>query len=153
MDENKTTENTEDMTENGEEKKQSKISGFFKKVSKKLDDATYSMRLLNNFASNHSKYTVYCGTSILTPSPEISAEEHIDEGYLVTIDDDDEIAAGNLIKNNQTGEVRHIAATEKTTLDVEFENKKNSMPAIKIVLGEKAVKADVIKVDDAFYLK
>lgn len=153
MEENKTNENTENETLNGEEKKQGKISGFFKKVSKKLDDATYSMRLQSNFASNHKKYTVYSGTSVLAPSPEIAAEEHLDANYIVTIDDDDEIAAGNLIKNNQTGEVFHIASTEKTTLDVEFEDKKNSMPAIKIVLGEKAVKADVIKVDDAFYLK
>jgi hypothetical protein len=146
--ENKTTE-----TENTEEKKESKLSGFFKKVSKKLDDATYDARLKSDFADKHKRYTIYSGTSIISSSPEISVEEHLDEGYLLTLDDYEQIAAGNLIVNNDTDEVRHIASTENTTLTVVFEDKSNEKPAIKIVLGEKAVKVDVIKVGDDFYLK
>ena len=41
-----------------EEKKEGKISGFFKKVGKKLDDATYDIRLQSEFDRTHKKYTV-----------------------------------------------------------------------------------------------
>jgi hypothetical protein len=146
-----TNKQTEEKTE--EAKKDGKISGFFKKVSKKFDDATYDIRLQSEFDKSHKKYTVYSGTSILSITPEISVEEHLDEGYLITLDDDEQIAAGNLIENADNGEVRHIAATEETTFSVEFEGKQNEKKAIKIILGEKAVKVDVIKVGESFYLK
>lgn len=146
MDEkNETPENQEG------EKKEGKISGFFKKIGKKLDDATYTMRLQSNFDSTHAKYTVYSGTGVFDASPEIAVEEHLDEGYLLTLDDDEQIKEGNLIKTPD-GEVLHIAATEKATLTVEFEDKSNEMPAIKVVLGDKAEEVKVIKVDDKFYL-
>ncbi len=146
MDEmNETPENQES------EKKEGKISGFFKKIGKKLDDATYSMRLQSNFDSTHAKYTVYSGTGVFDASPEIAVEEHLDEDYLLTLDDDEQIKEGNLIKT-PNGEVLHIAATEKATLTVEFEGKSNEMPAIKVVLGDKAEEVKVIKVDDKFYL-
>ena len=143
---NETPEPSDDET-----KKEGKISGFFKKVSKKLDDATYTMRLQSHFDSTHAKYTVYCGTGVFDASPEISVEEHLDEDYLLTPDDDEQIAAGNLIKA-PNGDVIHIAATEKATLTVEFEGKKNEMPAIKIFLGEMAQEVKVIKVNDKFFL-
>ncbi|MDE6372908.1 MAG: hypothetical protein K2L72_00235 [Clostridia bacterium] len=136
-----------------EEKKDGKISGFFKKVGKKFDDATYDMRLQSDFEKSHKKYTVFAGTSLLTPSPEISVEEHLDENYLLTLDDDEQIAAGNLIEDSQTGDVMHIAAVESATLTVEFEGKSNEKPALKIFLGEMAQKVDVIKVGNDFYLK
>lgn len=145
------------MAENNEtpetkegEKKEGKISGFFKKMGKKLDDATYSMRLQSEFDKTHAKYTIYSGTGILSITPEIAAEEHLDEGYIVTLDDDEQIKEGNLIKTPD-GEVLHIAATEKTSLTVEFEGKSNDMDATKIVLGDKAEEVKVIKVDDKFY--
>jgi hypothetical protein len=151
MEENVQNENSQQ--ENTEEKKEGKISGFFKKVSKKFDDATYDMRLKSEFDKNHKNYVVYGGTSILDATPEITVEEHLDENYLLTLDDDEQIAAGNLIKDSESGEVRHIAATEKTTLTVDFEGKSNEKPAIKVILGDKAVKVDVIKVGETFYLK
>lgn len=137
-----------------ENKSEGKISGFFKKISKKFDDATYDMRLQSDFDKSHKKYTVYAGTSYLSRTPEIAVEEHLEESYLITLDDDEEIAAGNLILGEDDGdEVRHIAATEKTKLTVEFEGKANVKDAIKIILGEKAVKTEVIKVGENFYLK
>jgi hypothetical protein len=147
-------EQTETKTENTEEvKKEGKISGFFKKVSKKLDDATYDIRLQSEFDNNHKKYTIYTGTSMLSVTREISVEEHLNDGYLITISSDEEIKAGNLIEDSDSGEVRHIAATEETTLNVEFEGKQNEKKAKKIILGDKAVKVDVIKVGEDFYLK
>ena len=143
-------ENETPETKEGE-KKESKISGFFKKVGKKLDDATYTMRLQSNFDNNHAKYTVYSGTGVLSITPEIAVEEHLDEGYLLTLDDDEQIKEGNLIKT-PNGEVLHITSTEKASLTVEFEGKSNDMPATKIFLGEKAQEVKVIKVDDKFYL-
>ena len=138
-----------------EEKKQEegKVSGFFKKLGKKFDDATYDMRLQSEFDKNHKKYTVYAGTNILAASPEISVEEHLDENYIITLDDDEVIAAGNLIEDSESGDVMHIAAVEKATLTVEFEGKSNEKPALKIFLGEIAQKVDVIKVGNDFYLK
>ena len=136
-----------------ENKNEGKVSGFFKNLGKKFDSATYEMRLQSDFGKTHKKYAIYSGTSILTSSPEIAVEEHLDENYLVTIDDDEQIAAGNLIENTESGEVLHIAAVEKTTLAVEFDGKTADHDAIKITLGEPAVKVDVIKVGNDFYLK
>lgn len=136
-----------------EEKKEGKISGFFRRMSQKLDSATYDMRLQSNFDSTHEKYTVYAGTSVLQSTPEIAVEEHLDDGYIVTIDDDEQIAAGNLIECCRTGEVRHISSVEKTVLTVEFDGKSNERPALKIMLGELAQKVEVIKVGNDFYLK
>lgn len=138
--------------EQPEDKKEGKVSGFFKKLGKKFDDATYSMRLQSDFDKSHKKYTVYSGTSVLNATPEIAVEEHLDENYLLTLDDDEQIAAGNLIEDEK-GDVMHIAAVEKATLNVEFEGKNNEMPALKIFLGEMAQKVDVIKVGNDFYLK
>lgn len=135
-----------------ENKNEGKVSGFFKNLGKKFDNATYEMRLQSDFSKTHKKYAVYGGTSILSNSPEIAVEEHLDENYLVTIDDD-EIAAGNLIENTETGEVRHIVAVDKTTLAVEFDGKTADHAALKITLGEPAVKVEVIKVGNDFYLK
>ncbi|MDE6558014.1 MAG: hypothetical protein K2K39_02795 [Clostridia bacterium] len=140
-------------TQETEEKKDNKFTGFFKKMGKKFDDATYDMRLQSEFDKTHKKYTVYSGTSVLSNSPEIAAEEHLDEGYIVTIDDDEQIATGNLIENAETGEVRHIGAVEETTLTVEFDGKSTEKPALRITLGELAKKVDVIKVGNDFYLK
>ena len=136
-----------------EEKKEGKISGFFKKMGKKLDDATYDIRLQTEFDRTHKKYTVYSGTSLLSAAPEISVEEHLDENYLLTLSDDEQIAAGNLIEDADSGDVLHITAVEKAELTVEFEGKSNVKPALKIFLGEMAQKVDVIKVGNDFYLK
>lgn len=136
-----------------EEQKEGKVSGFFKKLGKKFDDATYDMRLQSDFDKHHKKYTVYAGTNILSSTPEIAVEEHLDENYLLTLDDDEVIAAGNLIEDSDTGDVMHIAAVEKATLNVEFEGKINEKPALKIFLGEMAQKVEVIKVGNDFYLK
>ncbi len=145
-------EEKEQKTEQQEEKKEGKISGFFKKIGKKIDDATYDMRLQSDFDKSHAKYTVYGSSAVLSVSPEISVEEHLDENYLITLDDDEVIAAGNLIENEK-GEVMHIAAVEETKLTVNFEGSDVEKDAKKIVLGEPAVKVDVIKVGSDFYLK
>lgn len=138
-----------------EEKKQEegKVSGFFKKLGKKFDDATYDMRLQSEFDKSHKKYTVYAGTSVLSVTPEIAVEEHLDENYLLTLDDDEQIAAGSLIEDSESGDVMHIASVEKATLTVEFEGKSNEKPALKIFLGEMAQKVEVIKVGNDYYLK
>ncbi len=138
---------------NEEEKKEGKLSGFFKKVSKKFEDATYEMRMHSDFNEKHKHYTVYTGTSLLQNSPEISVEEHLENDYLITIDDDEAIAAGALIESAETGEVRHIVGVDKTKLDVEFEGKTESYDALKISLGDPAVKVEVVKVGNDFYLK
>lgn len=147
-------EEKKELNENGaEEKKEGKVSGFFKKIGNKFNDATYDMRLQSEFDKSHPKYVIYSGTSILSASPEISAEEHLDEFSIITLDDDEQIVAGNLIECVANGEVRHIAAVEKTTLTVEFEGKSNEKEALKIILGELAQKVDVIKVGENYYLK
>ena len=128
-----------------------KISGFFKKMGKKLDAATYPMRLQSDFDTSHPKYTIYTGTSVFTSSPEIAVEEHLNKGYLITIDDDEQIKEGNLIKTPK-GEVYHIDEVKKTVLQIDFEGKTNDMDALKIILGKQAKEVKVIKVDDKFYL-
>lgn len=140
-----------EQSEKKEEEKKEKV-GFFKKLGNKFNDATYDMRLQSEFGKTHKHYGVYTGTSVLAVSPEVACEEHLDEGYLITIDDD-EIAEGSLIRNEESGEVYHIAGVEKTTLTVEFEGKSNEKPALKITLGAPAEKVDVIKVGSDFYLK
>lgn len=136
-----------------EEKKDGKISGFFKKLSKKLDDATLNMRMQSDFDKAHKKYVVYGGTSALSATPEIAVEEHLEENYLLTLDDDEQIAAGNLIQDSKTGDVMHIVSVEDGELTVVFEGESYTRPARKIFLGETAQKVEVIKVGNDFYLK
>lgn len=142
---------TEETTET---KKEGKISGFFKKVGKKLDDAAYDSRLASDFEKKHVSYKVYTGTGLFTSNPEISAEEHFegDEKYIIMYGEDDDITTGCLIKKDNDSAVYHIAAIEPATLNIEFEGKQNEKPATKIVFGEKAQKVNVIKVEDDFYL-
>ena len=137
--------------ENQEEQKEGKISGFFKKVGKKIDEATYPARLQSDFDSSHPKYTVYSGTGVFDATPEIAVEEHLVMGYLLTLDDDKQIREGNLIKTPK-GEVYHIDSVKKTTMQVKFEEKDNEVDALKIVLGKQAKEVNVIKVGDKFYL-
>jgi hypothetical protein len=145
------------QSENGEQqqteqKKQGKISGFFKKVSQKLDDATFEMRMFSEFNRTHAKYTVYTSCSILSASPEIYAEEHLEDGYIITISDA-EIKNEYLIKCAASSEVRHIAGVESTTINIDFEGKTIEQKAQKIALGDLAEKVDVIKVGDEYYRK
>lgn len=142
-----------DEEKKAEEEAKEEKQGFFKKLGKKLNDATYDARLQSSFDTSHKKYTIYTGTSIVARTPEISAEEHLDKDYILTLDDDEEIKAGNLIKRMETGEVMHIAAVEDAELKVMFEEKENVRKAKKIVLGDNAKKVEVIKVDSEYYLK
>lgn len=152
-------ENAENTQKNGvenaeqkeEEKQEGKISGFFKKLGKKLDDATYATRMHSAYNDSHPKYVVYSGTGLLDSTPQLAVEEHLGEGYIVTIDESEKIAAGNLIKA-PNGDVMHIASVEKAAVTFDFEGKSNELAATKIVLGEKAEQVKVIKVDDKFYL-
>lgn len=135
-----------------EEEKKEKV-GFFKKLGNKFNDATYDIRLQSDFDKSHAKYTVFASAAVLSATPEISVEEHLDENYLITLDDDEQIAAGNLIRNDETDEVFHIAVVESTKLTVEFEGKSNEKDALKIVLGDPAKKVEVIRVGNEYYLK
>lgn len=134
-----------------EEQDEGKISGFFKKMGKKLDAATYPMRLQSDFDTSHPKYTIYSGTGAFSATPEIAVEEHLNKGYLLTIDDDEQIKEGNIIKTPK-GEVYHIDEVKKAVIQIDFEGKTNEIEALKIILGKQAKEVKVIKVDDKFYL-
>lgn len=144
---------TEEKTAEAEPKKEGKISGFFKKMGQKLDDAAYDSRLSSDFAKKNSTYHVYTGTGMFSACPEIHAEEHLDgdEKYVIMLGTDENIKAGCLIKKDNDKAVRHITAVSETTLNIEFEGKQNEKPATKIVLGGEAEKVSVIKVGDEFY--
>ena len=145
-------EESKTQTEETSEKKEGKLSGFFKKVGQKLDDAAYDIRLTSDFEKNHAAYTVYTGTSLLAANPEVHVEEHLDENFVLALGEDENIKAGCLIKRNTDGaEVYHIAAVEPAALEIEFEGKTNQRKATKISLGEPAEKVAVIKVGEEFY--
>lgn len=155
--EQKTPENGEAKEKDtaAEGKKGGKLSGFFKKMGQKLDDATYDARLASDFEKRSEGYRVYTGTGVFSPNPEIFVEEHLDgdEKYVVMYGTDDNVKAGCLIKKDEGKEVYHIKEVAPATLTIEFEGKTNEKPATKIVLGDVAEKVDVIKVEDEFYLK
>lgn len=135
-------------------KKEGKLSGFFKKVGQKFDDATYDSRLTSDFNKNHVKYQVFTGTGVFSANPEIAVEEHLDgERKYVTMlgGDDDVIKAGCLIRKNNDQTVYHITAVEDTTLTIDFEGKTNQKAGKNIYIGEAAEKVNVIKVGDDFY--
>ena len=150
MEEEKTNNQPETAQDS---KKESKFSGFIKKVSKKIDDAAYDSRLVNVFQKSHTKYQVFTGTGILSPNPEIYVEEHLDgeEKFVIMLGEDDNIKPGCLIRRVNDKPVYKITAVEPATLTVVFEGKSNQKNARKIVIGEQAEKVDVIKVGDEFY--
>ena len=134
-------------------KKDGKFSGFFKKVSQKLDDATYDSRLSSDFNKNNVKYQVFTGTGMFSANPEIAVVEHLDgeRKYVTMLGENDVIKAGCLIRKNNDRAVRHITEVEATILTVEFEGKTNQKPALNIYIGDQAEKVNVIKVGDEFY--
>ncbi len=146
-------ENIYPETDENQTPKEGKIKGFFKKMGQKLDDATFEYRLKADFDKNHPSYGVFSGTPIIDISPDITAEEHLDEYYIITLSDHGDIKKGNLIKRYATNEVFHIALVEKIKHPVEFDGKQVEMDALRVCLGEPAEKVDVIKVGDSYYLK
>lgn len=134
-------------------KKEGKLSGFFKKVGQKLDDAAYDARLASDFAKNHPSYQIFTGTGVFSANPEVAAEEHLDgdEKYILAFGENDVIKAGCMIRKGENGPVCHIVGVEPASLAVEFEGKTNQKPAQKIILGGEAEKVDVIKVGEEFY--
>lgn len=135
-----------------EEKKEGKISGFFKKAKSKLDDATFESRLKGSFEKNHTEYRVYTGTGFLSSPTTLYAEEHIEEGFIIVLGED-EITVDGLIRNEKTKHISHMKAIIKTTIEIPFEEATYERPAQKILLGDDATKVDVIKVNDDYYLK
>lgn len=138
-----------------EEKKGGKVSGFFKNLGNKINDATYDMRAESDFNKNHPKYTVYTGSGLLAHTADLYAEEHFggEVNYILAPSEDEEIKAGHVIVNDESGEAKYIAAVEKDVITYVFEEKSNEKPALKITLGEPAEKVEVIKVNDDYYLK
>ncbi len=151
--EEKTTPAEGEAATDTQTKKEGKISGFFKKVGQKLDDATYDARLASDFAKHNAAYKIYTGTGIFAANPEISAEEHTDgdEKYIIMLGEDENAKPGNMIKKVNGNPVYHIAAVEPATLTIEFEGKTNERAATKITFGEPAEEVAVIKVEDKFY--
>lgn len=140
--------------EKPEEKKGGKVSGFFKNIGHKINDATYDMRADGDFNKNHPAYTVYTGPGTLSHCAELHCEEHLDGqgGYLVAPSEDKVIAAGHVIVNPKN-EAFYIGAVEKTEITFSFEDKQNTRPALKIVLGGPAERVEVIKANEVYYLK
>ena len=135
-----------------EEKKEGKLSGFFKKAKSKLDDATFESRLKGSFEKTHAEYKVYTGTGFLSTPTTLYAEEHLEDGFIIVLGED-EITVDGLIRNEKTKHICHMKAIIKTTIEIPFEDATHERPAQKILLGNDATKADVIKVEDEYYLK
>ncbi len=154
-DESKTNEEMNGANANAGDtaKKEGRFSGFIKKMSQKLDDATYDSRLYSDFNKNNVKYQVFTGTGIFSANPEIAVVEHLDgeRKYVTMLGEEDTIKAGCLIRRNNDIAVCHITEVEPTTLTIEFEGKTNKKSALNIYIGEQAEKVNVIKVGDEFY--
>lgn len=137
------------------EEKKGGISGFFKKMGDKFNDATYDMRADSDYNKNHQQYTVYTGAGILSHTSTLYGSESTgSEGrFIVAPSDDEEIKSGHIIVNDKTGETLNIASVSSTKLFFDFEGKTNERQALKIVFGDPAEKADVIKVGENYYLK
>ena len=149
---NEQSQQTTDQTAESA-KKEGKLSGFFKKVGQKLDDAAYDARLAADFTKNHASYQIFTGTGVFSANPEVAAEEHLDgdDKYILAFGENDVIKAGCMIRKGESGPVCHIIGVEPASLTVEFEGKTNQKPAQKIILGDEAEKVDVIKVGEEFY--
>lgn len=145
-------ENEKTKTEEG---KKGGLSGFFKKVGDKFNDATYEMRAESDYNKNHNRYVVYTGAGLLSHTAELYGNETIGaEGkYIVAPSADEEIKSGHIIVNDKTGEALYISSVSTTKVYIDFEGKMTEKPALKIVMGQPAEKVDVIKVGDNFYIK
>lgn len=132
-----------------------KVSGFFKNIGGKINDATFDLRADGDFDKNSLKYTVYTGAGALSHVRDFHAEKHVEDGvyYILTRGTDDDIKPGHVIGCAADSEVRYITAIENATLVFEFEGKRVERPSLKITIGDLAEKVDVIKVNDSFYLK
>lgn len=136
---------------NESEKKQGKVSGFFKKAKEKLNDATYEARMKSEFNKTHVEYTIHKTASAFSMIISLYAVEY--DGYIVAPYEQDDITDEYIIKNNKTNEVFYIDGVEKQQLTFNFEGKENILNGIKISFKENAKSVDVIKVGDKYYLK
>lgn len=136
-----------------EEKKNGKISGFFKNLGAKINESTYDLRAADDYNKTHARYTVYTGSGVFSHTADLYCEERPGESYVIAPSEDGEIAPGQIITPYEKEDPRYIAAVEKTEISFEFEGKTNTKPALKITLGGPAEKVDVIKVGDSYYLK
>lgn len=143
----------EETPENGTPK-ESKVKKFIRRIGEKIDDATYDYRLRADFDDHHPAYGVFGGTPVIDINPDITAEEHLDEHYIITLAANRaDIKKGNLIKRYATEEVFHIALVERIKYDIEFDGRQTQVDALRVCLGDRAEKVDVIKVGDSYYLK
>lgn len=151
MDNKKPAENEEEP----KEEKKNGISGFFKKIGDKFNDATYDIRAESDYNKKHGKYVVYTGAGVLSHTAELYADESVSaEGkFIVAPSSDEEIKSGHIIVNDKTDEAFYISSVSSTKVYIDFEGKMSEKPALKIVFGEPAEKVDVIKVGDNYYLK
>lgn len=140
-------------TEVKEEKKEGKISGFFKKMGNKINDATYDMRAESDFNKNHRKYTVYTGAELLSPSINLYAEEYDGKKTILALGIDEDVKKGCVIVDEETENAYYIDGVENSEITFEFEEKKNTKPAMKIKLGALAESVEVIKANDKYYIK
>lgn len=138
----------------GEEKKGGKVSGFFKNLGHKINDATYDLRADADYEKNHPVYGVYTGAGTLSHYAALHCEEHFggEENYIVAPSEDEKLAAGNVILTPKN-EVFYVQSVEKCEITFEFEGKQNVRKALKLVIGAPAEKVEVIRVNDDFYLK
>lgn len=145
----------EDYTKKNDDdgKSRGKVKGFFQKLGQKLDEASYEYRLKADFDKTHPYYGVYSGTPLIDVKPDITCEEHTDENYLITLSLREDIKEGNLIKKYSTNEVFHIAQVQEIKYKTVFDGKETQVDALKIVLGERAQRVQVIKIEGNYYLK
>lgn len=127
-----------------------KVKGFFKNIGNKINEVQLESDIKSVFNKANKEFAVYSGANVLSFGTGFCAEDHIEEGYVVALTND-EFDDKYLIEDKVTKKVYYIVSIEETTVTVTVEGEPYERKAKKITLGSEAEKVDAIKVGDSYY--
>ncbi|MCR5706583.1 MAG: hypothetical protein K6G48_07295 [Acholeplasmatales bacterium] len=128
-----------------------KKDGFFSKIKKKYNDVQLENKISDAFKEKAEQYVIYRGTSILNGN-QFYAKNYEADGYIIAWLSDKPVITDALISARRNEDVFKMSSCEKVDVVVNLEGTDYTRSAYKITLGEKALKANVVKVEDNFFL-
>lgn len=134
-----------------EKKEEPKKEGFFSKIKKKYNDIQLENKIEDEFKKAAEQYVIYKGTGILNTT-QFYAENHEADGYIIAWLKEKPSIEGSLLSARRNEDVFKLVSTEKVDVVVNFEGVDYTRSAYKIILGDKALKANVVKVEDNYFL-
>lgn len=140
-----------DNDSRSEKNEEVKKDGLFSKIKKKYNDVQLENKISDEFKKDAEQYVIYRGTSILNGN-QFYAKNYEADGYIIAWLSDKPVIEKALISARRNEDVYKITSVEKVDVVVSLDGVDYTRSAYKILFGEKAIKANVVKVEDNYFL-